>query len=40
MAERINSYRELRVYKEAFAAAMEIFEMTINELEKWVIRKS
>lgn len=28
MAERINSYRELRVYKEAFEAAMEIFEIT------------
>ena len=28
MAERINSYRELRVYKDAFEAAMEIFEIT------------
>jgi hypothetical protein len=28
MAERINSYIELRVYKEAFNAAMEIFEIT------------
>lgn len=28
MAERINSYRELRVYNDAFEAAMEIFEIT------------
>jgi four helix bundle protein len=28
MAERINSYRELRVYKAALDAAMEIFEIT------------
>jgi len=28
MAERINSYRDLRVYKDAFEAAMEIFEIT------------
>ncbi|MBI4947433.1 MAG: four helix bundle protein [Bacteroidetes bacterium] len=28
MAERINSYRDLRVYKAAIAATMEIFEMT------------
>ncbi|MDP2209473.1 MAG: four helix bundle protein [Bacteroidota bacterium] len=28
MAERINTYKELRVYQEAFEAAMEIFEIT------------
>jgi four helix bundle protein len=28
MAERIGSYRELRVYQNAMAAAMEIFEIT------------
>jgi four helix bundle protein len=28
MAERINSYRELRVYMDAFGSAMEIFEIT------------
>ena len=28
MAERINSFRDLRVYKNAISAAMEIFEMT------------
>ena len=28
MAERIHSYREFRVYKDAFEAAMEIFEFT------------
>ena len=28
MAERINSYKELRVYQEAVELAMEIFEMT------------
>jgi four helix bundle protein len=28
MATRINSYRELRVYREAMQLAMEIFEMT------------
>lgn len=28
MAERINSYRDLRVYKAAMSAAMEVFEMT------------
>lgn len=28
MAERISSYRELRVYKSAMSATMEIFEMT------------
>jgi four helix bundle protein len=28
MAEKINSYRELRVYQEAMALAMEIFEIT------------
>ncbi|NCO55081.1 MAG: four helix bundle protein [Bacteroidetes bacterium CG02_land_8_20_14_3_00_31_25] len=28
MAERINSYKDLRVYKASIAAAMEIFEIT------------
>ena len=28
MAERINSYKELRVYQNAMDAAMEIFEIT------------
>jgi four helix bundle protein len=28
MAEKISSYRELRVYKEAMALALEIFEIT------------
>lgn len=28
MAERINSYRDLRAYQSAFEAAMEIFEIT------------
>ena len=28
MAERINSYNELRVYQEAFECAMKIFEIT------------
>jgi len=27
MAERINSYKDLRVYKASIAAAMEIFEI-------------
>lgn len=28
MAEKINSYKELRVFKEAFQLAMEIFQLT------------
>ena len=28
MAERINTYNELRVYQNAMEAAMEIFEIT------------
>lgn len=28
MSERINTYKELRVYKQAIEAAMEIFELT------------
>lgn len=28
MAERINTYKELRVYKEAFEAAMEVYEIS------------
>ena len=28
MAERINSYKDLRVFKEAFELGMEIFELT------------
>ena len=30
MAERINSYKDLRVYQNAFEAAMEIFHITKN----------
>ena len=30
MAERIESYKDLRVYQNAFEAAMEIFEITKN----------
>jgi tellurite resistance protein len=38
MSERIESYKELRVFQKAMDTAMKIFESMINTADNWLIK--